>query len=327
MVLMRRYYGRTPAPEFGPKKLRMLRDEMIRGDAMADPPRKPWSRKYINQQIQRIRRVFKWAVSQEILRPEVHQALCTVEPLKRGRSEARENPKVLPARQELIDAVLPRLNRQVGAMVQLQLLSGARSGELVQIRRCDIEIDDDSGIWTYRPDKHKNVHREMERVIYFGPRAQAILLKFFGKRPAQAYLFSPKEAEKERRAELGKRRRTPKSCGNRPGTNRKVDPEISPHDRYATDSYRRAIWYGCDKAFPPPPPFRRQEGETVDQWWKRLKAKKLLGQLNEWRSRLRPFNHNCCHGCMKRFGWSSKTKTPVGNPRIFPPTPAPSRPR
>lgn len=51
MVLMRRYYGRTPAAAFGPRKLRMLREEMIRGDQTADPPRKPWSRKYINQQV------------------------------------------------------------------------------------------------------------------------------------------------------------------------------------------------------------------------------------------------------------------------------------
>ncbi len=55
MVLMRRYYGRTPAVEFGPRKLRTLREEMIRGDETANPPRRPWSRKYINQQVQRIR--------------------------------------------------------------------------------------------------------------------------------------------------------------------------------------------------------------------------------------------------------------------------------
>ena len=63
MVLMRRYYGRTPAAAFGPKKLRMLREEMIRGDQTTDPPRKSWSRKYINQQVQRVRRIFKWAVA------------------------------------------------------------------------------------------------------------------------------------------------------------------------------------------------------------------------------------------------------------------------
>jgi hypothetical protein len=35
--LMRKYCERLPAVQFGPKKLRMLREEMIRGDATADP--------------------------------------------------------------------------------------------------------------------------------------------------------------------------------------------------------------------------------------------------------------------------------------------------
>jgi hypothetical protein len=38
-------YGHTPAADFGPNKLRLIRNEMIRGDQAADPPRKPWSRK------------------------------------------------------------------------------------------------------------------------------------------------------------------------------------------------------------------------------------------------------------------------------------------
>jgi len=57
--LLRQYFGSSPAADFGPKKLRMLREEMIRGDQMAKPPRRPWSRKYINAQVQRIRRFFK----------------------------------------------------------------------------------------------------------------------------------------------------------------------------------------------------------------------------------------------------------------------------
>jgi hypothetical protein len=121
MVLMPRYYGRTPAVAFGPKKLRMLREEMVRGDQTTDPPRKPWSRKYINQQVQRVRRIFKWAVAHEPVAPDVHQALCTLEPLKRGRSAARENPKIGSAPQALLDAVLPNLSRHVGAIVELRL--------------------------------------------------------------------------------------------------------------------------------------------------------------------------------------------------------------
>ncbi len=295
MVLMRRYYGRTPAVEFGPRKLRMLREEMIRGDQTTDPPRKPWSRKYINQQVQRVRRIFKWAVAYELVAPDVHQALCTLEPLKRGRSGARENPKIGPAPQGLLDAVLPNLSRPVGAIVDLQLLTGARAGELLQLRRCDIEIDDKTGVWAFRPDKHKNMYREHERVIYFGPRAQRTLLKFMGDRSPMAYLFSPREAEAERRAVRSEQRQTPLSCGNRPGTNKNPEPEITPGDCYTTDSYRRAISYACDSAFPPPRPLARREDETVALWWKRLKEKKLLGELNAWRRSHRFNPHQLRH--------------------------------
>ena len=94
--LLRRYYGQTSPADFGPKKLRLLREEMIRGDTTADPPRKPWSRKYINSQVQRIRHMFKWAAARELVPASVHQSLCTLEPLKRGRSAARETEKVGP---------------------------------------------------------------------------------------------------------------------------------------------------------------------------------------------------------------------------------------
>ena len=188
MRLMKKLYGRTPAVEFGPKKLRMLREQMIRGDATEDPPRKPWARKYINQQVQRIRRIFKWAVAHELVPAAAHQSLCTLEPLKRGRSDARENPKVGPVPPDMLDAVMPLLSKPVRALVELQLLTGARAGELVELRVCDIEVDEKTAVWSYRPHKHKNAHREHERVIYFGPRAQDILRPFMQSRatPDQA---------------------------------------------------------------------------------------------------------------------------------------------
>lgn len=94
--LIRQFYGHTPAADFGPRKLRFLREQMIRGDEKAKPSRRPWSRKYINAQVQRVRRMFKWAASQELVPVSVYQSLCTIEPLRRGRSEAREHAKVGP---------------------------------------------------------------------------------------------------------------------------------------------------------------------------------------------------------------------------------------
>lgn len=301
MALMRRYFGRTPAAKFGPKKLRLLRDEMIRGDTTCKPPRKPWSRKYINQQVQRIRRIIKWAVSHELIGAEVHQALCTVEPLKRGRSAAKENPKITGVPEHILKKVLPKLNKQVRALVDLQLLTGARAGELVSLRRCDIEVDDKTGVWRYRPDKHKNAYRERERIIYFGPAAQRVLLPFMGDRPTTACLFQPSDAEKERRELLTENRETPPSCGNTVGSNRKKSPKISPGERYTTDSYRRAIWYACDHAFPPPPPLARRKNETVNEWRERLTKGKLLPKLNTWRKEHRFSPHQLRHSAGTRI--------------------------
>jgi len=261
--LIRHYYGQTPAAEFGPKKLRLLREEMIRGDEKADPPRRPWSRNFINAEVQRIRHMFKWAVAHEMVTSEVHHALCTLEPLKRGRTTAREGKKVGPVPQAILDATIPLLSQPLRALVELQLLTGARPGELLELRKCDVEIDKATGVWTYRPEKHKNAYRDRDRIIYFGPRAQEILASFMIERSPTTYLFSPTDAVAENRARRHAERTTPLSCGNRPGSTRRKNPEKSPGEFYKAKSYRMAIQYACKKAFPPPPPFDQQEREGL----------------------------------------------------------------
>ena len=47
-----------------------------------------------NQRIGRIRRVFRWAVEQELVPPSVYQGLLAVRGLQRGRSKARETEPV-----------------------------------------------------------------------------------------------------------------------------------------------------------------------------------------------------------------------------------------
>lgn len=295
MRLMTKLFGLTPASEFGPKKLRTLRDEMVRGDTDESPPRRPWSRRYVNQQVQRIRRIFKWGVAHEFVPASVHQALCTMEPLKRGRSTARENPKVAPAPPQMVEAVLPHLSKPVRALVELQLLTGARAGELLGLRACDLEIDDKAGVWSYRPYRHKNTHREHERVIYVGPKAQEVLRPFIKNRATTECLFSPAEADAECRAAKSACRKTPLSCGNRPGTNIHALPQKTPGTQYTTDSFRRSIWYACDRVFPPPKPLVRDENETKEAWRMRLKQRELLGELNAWRRQHRFHPHQLRH--------------------------------
>ena len=147
-------------------------------------------------------------------------------PAQRFRTTtARETEPVRPVPLAQVEAVLPFLSRQVKAMVRLQLVTGARGGELCSIRTCD--LDTTGEVWTYKPAKHKTSHRDIERVIRFGPKGKEILAPML-KTDVQAFIFSPADAEAERRAAMTKKRReeegrTPPHIGNRPGTNRKRD--------------------------------------------------------------------------------------------------------
>jgi integrase len=250
--LMRQFYGKTPAEAFGPMKLRHLREQMIRGDKKANPPRTPWSRKYINHQVSRVCRMFRWATGQEMLPAAVHHQLAAVEPLKRGRSEARETAAVKPVSLDRVDAIRPYVSRQVEAMIDLQLLTGARGGELFKLRATDLNMKELQGLWVYQPDEHKTSYLDRERMIIFGPKAQEIIAGFMIDRPMDAYLFSPADAEAERRAKITAVRKTPMSCGNTVGSRRMARPQRKPGDHYNRGSYARAICYACDQAFPPP---------------------------------------------------------------------------
>ena len=233
-------YGDERASEFSPRKLKAVRQAMIDSSL---------ARTLINRRINRVRHLFKWGVENELVPPAILDALRAVAPLKRGRCEARESAPVKPVEMRLVDAIEPHVSRQVWAMVQLQLRTAMRPGEVVIMRRVD--LDTGGKVWTYVPASHKTEHHGHHRRIYLGPQAQSIILPFLRRLPG-AYLFSPAEAEQERLAKLHRGRKTPRCCGNRPGTNRRRVPRRRPGSHYDVGSYRRAIQRGCDWAFPWP---------------------------------------------------------------------------
>ncbi len=128
-------------------------------------------------------------------------------------------------------------------MIELQLFTGARPGELCAMRACD--IDTAGAVWLYRPARHKASWRGKPRVVALGPRAQAVVRRFFVPDVA-AYLFSPARAMAERSAALRAARQTPvqPSQANR----RKRQPKRRPVERYTTGSYAHAVSVACGRA-------------------------------------------------------------------------------
>jgi len=236
MRAVKRSYARIPAEDFTPLKLKAVRQQLID---------QGYKRTNINANVGRIKRMFAWGVENELVPASTYQALRAVAGLRRGRTDAPEGEPVRPVPDEHVDAIKPHVSRQVWALVELQRLTGTRSGEVVIMRGCD--LDASGPIWLYRPDSHKTEHHGHDRIVEIGPRAQRLLRPFL-KSGVEAFLFSPVDAEAERRADLRAKRKTPLKYGNRPGTNRKRRPKREPQDRYSPDSYRRAITRGCDLA-------------------------------------------------------------------------------
>jgi integrase len=240
MAYLKDWYGSEPAADFGPLALKAVRQRMV-DDGL--------SRSYVNDHCGRIKRMFKWAVGEQLVPVATHQALAAVPGLLRGRTAARENDPILPVDDATVDATLPHLPPIVADMVRLQRLTGCRPAEVCILRPCDLDRSGD--VWTYAPESHKTQHHGRQRTVFIGPKAQAVLLRYLA-RDAQAYCFRPCDSEAKRRAAEHEARKTPLSCGNRPGTNRKRKPRKAPGERYTPYSYRRAIHRACDKAFPHP---------------------------------------------------------------------------
>lgn len=178
-----------------------------------------------------------------------------MEGLKRGRTDAREAPKVKPIDDAAVEATLPFLSPPVAAMVRVQRLSGARPGEITIMRACDVDMS--GNVWLYRPTDHKNAWREQTRIIALGPQAQAVLRPFLN-RPVDAFLFSPREAEEWRNEQRAINRRSNRKtpvypCELRARERRKQLAKMrqskrAKRDHYDVDSYRRAIKYGIRRA-------------------------------------------------------------------------------
>lgn len=135
-----------------------------------------WVRTSINQQVRRITRMLRWSVECELVDPDVHLRCKAVAGLRFGRSVAAETERVLPAEMAEVMAVEPFVSRQVWAMIQLQLATGKRPGEVRSIRLCD--IDRSNKTWMYKPASHKTQHHGRGRRVFIGKKGQAIIRQF-----------------------------------------------------------------------------------------------------------------------------------------------------
>ena len=225
-------HGKGLVAEFGPTKLKQVRELMIQNGIV---------RKSINRGIGRIKRMFRWGVENEMVSTNVLAAINSVPGIRYGRTTAVEADPVKPVPDEHIAATENRVNRFIWGMVQLQLATGMRPGEVRLMRMSDIDMSGE--VWEYRPQEHKTEHHGRQRLIFIGPRGQEILKPFLVA-DREEYLFAPFAAEKERSEERRSNRETPMTPSQGART-QKLDRRRKPGKCYTVTSYGRAIRNAC----------------------------------------------------------------------------------
>ena len=239
-------YGHTFARDFGPLALKAVREVWIEAGL---------ARRYINQRVGRIVRAWGWAVENELLPAGNWQALLAVKGLQSGRTTAKETAPVKPVSDAVFEATLAEIGSpQVRAMLQVIRITGARPGEVCIMRTGD--IDRSVSPWEYRPQTHKTAHRGHERVIYIGPRAQAVLTDWL-RADQEAFLFQPREAAAAVRdaahasgrsnADRARAARNKRAADARKRGRRAQNHRL-PGERYTPGRLGHAVGRACERA-------------------------------------------------------------------------------
>ncbi|MBI2808656.1 MAG: site-specific integrase [Planctomycetes bacterium] len=234
-------YGPEPADAFRPKDLKKVRDCMIA---------KNWSRGYLNHQVIRIKRMFAYAVEEDMVPGSVYHGLLAIKGLRKGTPGVREAGKVKPVPTDDVKAVLKKANRMIKAMVLFAWYTGARPGEVCALKPC--YLDTGTRVWTFSvpPDSNKTDVHDQERTIYVGPKAQKVLKVWLKNIEPHEYVFSPiREAQLRQaaRAAARKTKPTPSELRKKEERKRRL-PKRCKRDHYDPNAFRQAVVRLCDAA-------------------------------------------------------------------------------
>ncbi|QEL16903.1 tyrosine-type recombinase/integrase [Limnoglobus roseus] len=154
------------------------REEMIR---------RGWCRKLIKNRWERIIRGLKWLASESIA-PEAPVSAASLPHLIPYRTAAPETAPIRPVALADVRATQAHLNPVLRSMVELQLLTGMRPGEVRELKKSDL-IWDGAGCGRGLPiglslSQHKTLHHGKARPIPLGASAAAVVAARLADAPA-----------------------------------------------------------------------------------------------------------------------------------------------
>lgn len=231
---MIKHYGNELASDFGPRKLKEVRQRWID---------KGLSRPYTNRLTNLVKRVFRYAVSEELVDVATYQKLQTVEALRFGTCEAKEPEERKPVSLDVVRKTAAELSPVLRDMLRVMLQTGMRPSEVCRMRPCD--IDRAGEVWFYRPKRHKTAGKGKVKAVPLLDDARAAVTEYLN-RPAESYLFSPAESLAWYRAKQRQARQSKVQPSQL--DRRKDDPQKQPRDCFDSHSFRQSIQRAAKRA-------------------------------------------------------------------------------
>lgn len=247
-------YKDWPIDTLGPDELESIRSALINHKYVHGKVQKRYTRRGINDVIKWIRRIWRWGMGRQLVKPEQIQGFEEVRALKMGDTDAPDNRRRGRVTRKELDKVVVNVPSVVADMLKLIWHTGMRPQEVCKMRPYDI-VCEDSECWLYIPErdrtpvgKHKTTRYERVKVIPLTAECQKILAPRIKDFNSKQYIFSPKESMARLQEQKSAARRTPLNWGNRPGSNRKEHPMIRPGEQYNNGSLCQACKRGCERA-------------------------------------------------------------------------------
>jgi integrase len=235
--VVRGLYGHTPAREFGPVALKAVRAAMVE---------RGWCRTRVNRQINRVRRAWKWAASEEMVPGAVVHDLATVAGLRRGRTAAHDPGPVKPVPEADYRAALPFMVPTLKARVQVQRLAGLRPCEVRLLTPAD--LDTTGELWIYKPAEHKMAYLGRDKAVLLPPSARVVLEPWLAGRQPDEVVFSLRRARQEMYAGRRAKRRSKVQPGQQ-GRSKPEDMKVrETRERFGIGGHAAWVRRACERA-------------------------------------------------------------------------------
>lgn len=163
-------FGALAVADFGPVHLKAVRKSLIdRGQV----------RRTANKRAAQIVACFAWGVEEGLIDAAVWQRIKAVKPIPKGREGALDNPKKKPITATQWELTLEHVSPAVRVALQVQRLTGMRSGELLAMKPQDVDMSGEH--WIYTVKEHKTAAHIDEKLILIPKPAAELLVEHMPK--------------------------------------------------------------------------------------------------------------------------------------------------